>query len=136
MLKRIACLGLVLFLGLVCLSACASRSVGSAKLNEDVVKKITPEQTTKEEVLEMLGRPYQMNTLPKAHLSAYLYQLTMEKPDMKDFPEEQYEVWTYWKSTAKRYAPGVSSRSDEKCVLVFDQNGVCVKEYYFSGDDV
>ncbi len=106
-------------------------STGAPGLSKEVVDKVVEGQTTKDEIVSLLGNPEQQLRLHKQSLENYIRRVSLERPAEVSFPEDQYEVWTYsrWSHfAAPVFLPGQETATF--FIVVIDSNGMCVKKLF------
>lgn len=106
-------------------------STGAPKLSESSVRRIVDGETTKSEVSSLLGKPEQILILDKESLEHYVARVPTRNPPDLNFPEGQYEVWTYsrWRHTAGLVL-FPSYETAKLCMLIINSDGICLKKLY------
>lgn len=106
-------------------------TTGDAKLTEQAAGKIIEGETTRDEIVNLLGKPEQILNLDKESLENYVRRVSVGEPLEINLAEDQYEVWTY--SRWNQAAVLVLFPSYEKatsCILIINSDGICVKKLY------
>ena len=106
-------------------------SAGTPKLSEDSVGRIVDGETTKSEVLKLLGEPEQILILDKESLEHYIARVeTINSADLS-LPEGHYEVWAYsrWSHVAGLVL-FPSYETAKLCMLIINSDGICIKKLY------
>ena len=106
-------------------------SVGSSNLSAKNTAKIINGQTTKNEIVELLGEPEKILKLDKAGLENYLSRVAVSDSSPLGFAEDHYEVWIYnsW-SHAAGLVLTPSYEEAKVCLVVINSEGVCAVKYY------
>ena len=106
-------------------------STGAPKLSESSVMRIVDGETTKSEVSSLLGMPEQILILDKESLEHYVARVATRNPLDLNFPEGQYEVWTYgrWSHTAGLVL-FPSYETAKLCMLIINSDGICLRKLY------
>ena len=106
-------------------------STGAPKLSESSVRRIVDGETTKSEVSNLLGKPEQILILDKKSLEHYIARVTTMNPADVNFPQGNYEVWTYsrWSHLASLVL-FPSYETAKFCMLVINSDGICLKKLY------
>ena len=106
-------------------------SVGSSNLSAKNTAKIINGQTTKNEIVEVLGEPEEILKLDKAGLENYLSRVAVSDSPPLGFAEDHYEVWIYnsW-SHAAGLVLTPSYEEAKVCLVVINSEGVCAVKYY------
>ena len=106
-------------------------SVGSSNLSAKNTAKIINGQTTKNEIVELLGEPEKILNLDKAGLENYLSRVAVSDSSPLGFAEDHYEVWIYnsW-SHATGLVLTPSYEEAKVCIIVINSEGVCAEKYY------
>jgi hypothetical protein len=106
-------------------------SAGSSNLSAKNTAKIINGQTTKNEIVELLGEPEKILKLDKAGLENYLSRVAASDAPPLGFGEDHYEVWIYnsW-SHAAGLVLTPSYEEAKVCIIVINSEGVCAEKYY------
>jgi len=106
-------------------------SSGSSKVSRRNTDKIMGGETTKEEVIKLLGEPEQIVKLDKEGLETYLNRVAVSDSPLPEFGEGLYEVLIYnrW-SHAAGLVLTPSYEEAKMCIIVIDSEGICVERYY------
>ena len=106
-------------------------STGAPKLSDSNVRRIVDGETTMSEISDLLGEPEQILRLDKKSLEHYIARVTAINPANLNFPEDDYEVWTYsrWSHVASLVL-FPSYETAKLCMLIINSDGICLKKVY------
>lgn len=125
---------LIILMGLI--ASCVS--TGTPQLSANSIMHVIEEQSSKDEVLLILGPPEQALKLDQSSLSSYIHRVFPSKVSEDDFIEGQYEVWTYnkWSHFAVDPLMAPSYENSKVCLLVFNGSGICIKKFYDEAENM
>ncbi len=107
-------------------------STGNSKLSQTTMENIIEGSSSNTEVIRIVGSPRVSLTLDKTSLSIYINRVMSIKLLESSFPEDKYEVWTYykWSYLAVDSLLIPSLESSKVGLLIFNSNGICVTKFY------
>jgi hypothetical protein len=120
-------LSIILF-GLI--TSCVS--IGTSKLSENVMNNVIEGESSKDQVLRLLGPPEQSLISDNTSLDIYINRVVPTKVIGDFILESRYEVWMYSKWSYFAVDPFLipSKESSKIGLVIFNRNDVCIKRLY------
>lgn len=133
-IKSIFLSALIILMGLT--NSCVS--TGTPQLSVNTIKHVIEGESSKDEVLLLLGPPEQELKLDQKSLYSYIHRVFSSKVSDDEFIEGQYEVWTYnkWSHFSVDPLMAPSYESSRVSLLVFNGNDICIKKFYDEAENM